>query len=282
MPTISHVVSHPIAFKTSMLNTWLPSIKRDIRVPVHAGRIKGFIENWSLLTQDAWVLQVVQGLQLPLVELPTQELPPQELRFPVDQTELITAEVQELKSKGAISLVQDDTGGFISQIFIVPKKDGGYRPVINLRALNNYIPEEHFKMEGFHMVKDLIRPQDWLAKIDLKDAYLLVPIHLDHRKYLQFRWQSLTYQFNCLPFGLSCAPRVFTKLMKPVVAFLREKGIRLIIYLDDILVMCESQEELTKQVNLIQDLFAVLGLTINIKKSQLSPVQELVFLGQCK
>ena len=75
-----------------------------------------------MLTQDAWVLQVVQGLQLPLVELPTQELPPQELRFPVDQTELITAEVQELKSKGAISLVQDDTGGFISQIFIVPKK----------------------------------------------------------------------------------------------------------------------------------------------------------------
>ena len=122
-------------------------------------------------------------------------------------------------------------------------------------------------MEGFHMVKDLIRPQDWLAKIDLKDAYLLVPIHLDHRKYLQFRWQSLTYQFNCLPFGLSCAPRVFTKLMKPVVAFVREKGMRLIIYLDNILVMCESQEELTKQVNLIQDLFAVLGLTINIKKS---------------
>ena len=67
--------------------------------------------------------------------------------------------------------------------------------------------------------------------------------------------------------------------MKPVVAFLREKGMRLIIYLDDILVMCECQEELTRQVILIQDLFSVLGLTINSKKSQLSPVQELVFLG---
>ena len=126
------------------------------------------------------------------------------------------------------------------------------------------------------MVKELIRPQDWLAKVNLKDAYLLVPIHPNHRKYLLFLWQSQKYQFNCLPFRLSCAPRVFTKLMKPVVAFLKEKGMRLIIYLDDILVMCECQEELTRQVNLIQDLFSVLGLTINSKKSQLSPVQELI------
>jgi len=163
-----------------MLNKLLPSIKRDIVAPVHVGCIKEFIKNWSLITQDPWVLQVAQGFQLPLVELPTQSTPPSELSFPSDQTELITAGVQELQSKGAISLVQDTTGGFISQIFIVPKKDGGYRPVINLRALNRFIPEEHFKMEGFHMVKDLIRAHDWLVKVDLKDAYLLVPIHPNH------------------------------------------------------------------------------------------------------
>ena len=108
---------------------------------------------------------------------------------------------------------------------------------------------------------------------------MTVPMHPNHRQYLQFLWQSQKYQFNCLPFGLSCAPRVFTKLMKRVVAFLREKGLRLIIYLDDILVMCECQEELTRHVNLMQDLFSVLGLTINSKKSQLPPVQELRFLG---
>lgn len=40
------------------------------------------------------------------------------------------------------------------------------------------------------MVKDLIRPQDWLVKIDLKDAYLLVLIHLARYKYLQFKWHA--------------------------------------------------------------------------------------------
>ena len=43
-------------------------------------------------------------------------------------------------------------------------------------------------MEGFHMVKDLVKPGDWLAKIDPKDAYFLVPVHPNHQKYFQFQW----------------------------------------------------------------------------------------------
>jgi len=181
--------------------------------------------------------------------------------------------------KQAIRVVQSDQRGFVSQIFLVPKKDGGHRPVINLRALNRFIVEEHFKMEGFHMVKDMAKPGDWLAKIDLKDAYFLVPIDPDHQRYLQFQWRDSLYQFQCLPFGLSCAPRTFTKLMKPVVAFLRERGIRLIIYLDDMIILCNCRETLTNQLEFIRDLFQELGLLINNKKSQLVPSQEIVFLG---
>ena len=88
----------------------------------------------------------------------------------------------------------------------MPKRDGGLRPVINLKALNRFFVEEHFKMEGFHMVKDLVQPGDWLAKIDLKDAYFLVPVHPSHQKFLQFQWQDSLYQFQCLPFDQSCAP----------------------------------------------------------------------------
>ena len=96
--------------------------------------------------------------------------------------------------------------GFLSSIFLVPKKDGGHRPIINLKRLNNFIPHHHFKMEGIHMLKDLLRQGDLMAKIDLKDAYFAVPISELDRKYLRGRE---TYQFNCLPFGLSCAPWVF-------------------------------------------------------------------------
>ena len=66
------------------------------------------------------------------------------------------------------------------------KKDGGFQPVVNLKALNKFIQEEHFKMEGFHMVRDLVRQGDWLAKIDLKDAYFLIPVYSGYQKFLQF------------------------------------------------------------------------------------------------
>ena len=88
--------------------------------------------------------------------------------------------------KGAISPVRETPGdGFLSSIFLVPKKDGGLRPIINLKRLNDYVPHRHFKMEGIHMLKDLLGQEDWMTKIDLKDAYFAVPISEPDKKYLR-------------------------------------------------------------------------------------------------
>ena len=94
------------------------------------------------------------------------------------------------------------------------------------------------------MIRDLLREGDWMASIDLKDAYLSVTIWEDHRKYLRFQWRDNLYELQSLPFGLSSAPRVFTKLLKPILAGLRHQGTRLIMYLDDMLVMAQSREKL--------------------------------------
>jgi len=68
-------------------------------------------------------------------------------------------------------------------------------------------------------------------------------------------------------------------MMKLVVAFLKERGIRLIIYLSDLLVLCNCPDILRSQVSFIKDVFQALGLLINDKKSQLTPTQDIVFLG---
>ena len=147
----------------------------------------------------------------------------------------------ELLSKGAIEETQPDPQSFISQIFLVEKKDGGFRPIINLKRLNHHVRTEHFKMESLHLLPSLIQQEDWTVKLDLKNAYLQVPIHLCQYHLLQYQWQRKTYQFKCLPIGLSAAPRVFTKMLKPVVGFLCQMGIRLIIYLDDILILHQAK-----------------------------------------
>ena len=133
----------------------------------------------------------------------------------------IDSELQELLSKGAVVETQISPGNFVSQIFLVEKEDGGLRPLINLMGLNRFVKAEHFKMEGLHLLPDLLQSQDWMVKMDLKDAYLQVPIHSDYKHLLAFQWEEKTYKFHCLPFGLSAVPRVFTKLLKPVVGFLR-------------------------------------------------------------
>ena len=113
---------------------------------------------------------------------------------------------------------------FLSTIFLVPKKDGGQRPVINLKCLNKFVYREHFKMEGIHILRDLLRAGDWMTKVDLKDAYFMVPIYEDDRAFLKFSFKERMYQFRCLPFGLACAPWVFTKVLKPLTAQFRQLG----------------------------------------------------------
>ena len=87
------------------------------------------------------------------------------------------------------------------------------------------------------------------------------------------------YEFACLPFGLSSAPRVFTKLIKPLVAQLLKQGIRLIIYLENILIMAETESVAKHYAQTTCNLLETLGFVINYQKSLLVPSKQMEFLG---
>ena len=242
-----------------------------------AGRISLFRSNWEALTPQPWVLQTVsEGYHIPLMFVPHQHLPPTNPHLFTEDSVILREEIQSLLQKQAICQVPVSMKGFYSNMFTVPKKDGDQRPVINLKHLNKFVKSEHFKMEGLHTVKALLRQNDWMAKVDLKDAFFMVPIAPQHRNLLLFRLEGRTYHFNCLPFGFCTAPRMFTKIFKPCVEMLRSLGIRLVIYMDDMLLMASSKQTLTEHVQLTMYLLENLGFS---KKSILSPSQEIEFLG---
>ena len=98
------------------------------------------------------------------------------LRHSKAEENLLKEEIQSMITKSAIEETTPKGHGFLSTVFPVPKKDGGQRPVINLKSLNRFVHTEHFKMEGIHILKDLLRAGDWMTKVDLKDAYFMIPM----------------------------------------------------------------------------------------------------------
>ena len=148
-------------------------------------RLKFFFPVWERITQDPWVLEVIQGYKIELVTPPVQQSLPLAPKLSSTQEAVLEQEINNLLIKQAIHPVYPayQGVGFISSMFVVPKKDGGNRPVVNLKPLNQYLAYEHFKMEGIHLLRDLLKKGDFLVKIDLKDAYLTVPIWKNHQKY---------------------------------------------------------------------------------------------------
>ncbi|CAH1242611.1 Hypp6890 [Branchiostoma lanceolatum] len=134
-------------------------------------------------------------------------------------------------------------------------------------------------MEGLQDLKSLIRPGDWMTSLDIQDAYFHIPIHPSFRKLLRFQFQSRLWEFQVCPFGLNCIPRAFTKITKPIIAVIRSQGIRIIIYLDDILILSTSAQECRDNLKFVIDLLTSLGFLLNWEKSQLIPTQKITFLG---
>jgi len=195
------------------------------------------------------------------------------------QKALCDQEVSALLAKKAVVTSEFTKDCFVSNIFVIPKKLKGYRPVINLKKLNSFLNLYHFKMEGSHLLKSLVIEGDYFVKVDLKDAYFTVAIHPDHTKYLKFRWKGVIYMFTSLPLGLASAPWAFTKLLRVVIAVLRKQGVRLIIYLDDLLFMARSPELVIRDAQSAINLLQYLGFIVNFEKSDLFPKQTMEFLG---
>ncbi len=159
--------------------------------------------------------------------------------------------------------------GFYSRNFIVPKKDGGLCPIIDLCLLNHAIKRQRFKMLTIKQIVSHIRSEDWFVTIDLKDTYFHVSVLPQHRKFLRFAFGSEAYQYRILPFGLSLSPRTFTKCVDVALALLRLQCIRILNYIDDWLILAQSKQLVARHRDAV----------LTHIKELLSPVQRTTYLG---
>ncbi len=197
------------------------------------------------------------------------------------QVLVMEQEVKALLEKGAIEYVPHSNRetGFYSQYFIVPKKDGGLRPILDLRVLNDSVMQLQFKTLTLRQIVPQIRSEDWFVTIALTDAYFHISILPCHRRFLRFAFGGKAYQYRVFPFGLALSPRTFTKCIDAALVPLRFQGIRIMNYIDDWLILAQSHQLTVRQRDVVLVHMKELGLQLNAKKSVLSPLQRTTFLG---
>lgn len=241
--------------------------------------MKFFLGEWKKLTSDKYILSHIRGYKLPFIKKPIQNSSPKETNWSPSELSSISSSLKELLRIGAIRKVLPCKNQYISKIFLVPKPDGSHRLILNLKSLNIFLHTAHFKIEDHKTVCKLINKGSFMATIDLKDAYHLIPISHSHRKYLRFTFKGNIFEYTCLPFGLSSAPLIFTKIMKPVLSYLRSRNFTSVLYLDDFLLLGNSYDKCCENVKNTIKILEGLGFLVNYKKSVLIPSNYIKYLG---
>ena len=166
------------------------------------GRLSNFVEGWKRITNDPYVLSIVaKGYRLRFTSPLLLRQIRWEIRSPQDPKEVLgmREQITLMLQKNAITEVPPDSPGFYSNVFLVRKASGGWRPVIDLKNLNAHIHAPHFRMFTTSSVLSSVEKGDYAFKIDLQDAYFHVPIHPSSRKYLRFAFENRVYQSKYSP-----------------------------------------------------------------------------------
>ena len=245
-----------------------------------AGQVANHLPHWESITQDSVILSAILHYNIEFEEKPPlQTLLPKNIIFSSSDWEVVNNEIVKLLHKRVIEKTNHTPDSYLSNVFVHPKKDGTHRMILNLKALNRFIAYHYFKMDTFQTAVKLIRPGCFMASVDLRDAYYSILIAIEDRKYLMFEWQGSYYQFTCLPNGLACAPRMFTKILKPVYTHLRMLGHTCMGHVDDSLLVAQHYKDCEANINDTVHIFTKLGFVVHPEKSILKLVQEIEFLG---
>ncbi|XP_030762269.1 uncharacterized protein LOC115887089 [Sitophilus oryzae] len=241
------------------------------------GRLLDFLRTWELKGAPRGILQIIGGYTIPFVSKPPL------VHFSVltkisFETKGMESELTSLQEQGILE-TSTSTTGFLSRMFPVTKSDGSVRPIINLRGLNRYLSPKKFRLINHTKVLDFLQPRDYLLKLDISQAYFHIPVKPQHRRFLSVVHQGEILQFTCLPFGLSTAPLTFSKVTNWLASQLRNRGARVIVYLDDFLFAGQDPSQLEIIWHEAVHFLTELGWILNLEKSSKNPVTRLKFLG---
>ena len=246
------------------------------------GRLKSNIDRWKLISSNDHVIDIVQnGYKIPFKTEP-EDVFISNNKSAIDNPQFVESEITNLLNKGCISEVFTKPK-VVNPLTVAYNKNGKPRMVLDCRHINPHLFKFRFKYEDSATARELFDGYDFLFGYDLKSAYHHIQIFSQCRQYLGFSWKTnnLTkfYVFNVLPFGISTAGYIFTKVTREVVKYFRSQGMRVVMFLDDGLGGSNDFESCLTVSQKVKLELESLGFLLAHEKCNWEPSQNIQWLG---
>ena len=249
------------------------------------GRLRAHLLFWVEIGAPPWVLETIRsGYVVPFETItPGVCLSNNRSALRLVHGDFVSSAACDLLELGLISEVLSPPT-VINPLSVSFNSVGNPRLILDLRHDNSYIPKAKFKMEDWKVFLQYLLRGGYRYKFDLKSGYHHIDICQHYEQFLGFQWalggaKNRYFCFTVLPFGLSSAPYLFTKVFRPLVRYWRGLGIHLVLYLDDG-VGCEKDFLSTQHCsNIVRSDLVRAGLVPNCEKSVWTLVKRLEWLG---
>jgi len=172
----------------------------------------------------------------------------------------------------------------VNPLSVSENSSGKKRFILDLTYVNQYLNKQKVRFDDWKCFENYLREdQGFLFKFDLKSGYYHIDIFESHQTYLGFSWEfegiTRYFIFTVLPFGLSTAPFIFTKTVRPLIKYWRSLGIKIACFLDDGLGTELDEGKAKYASKIVYETLIHAGFVPNIKKSIWVPTKTLTWLG---
>ena len=251
---------------------------------VVAWRLSQHVSFWRNINADLFICNTIEtGYKLPFITTPNSAIL-ENNKSALNQSSFVSSEIYNLLANGCI-IECPNLPLVVNPLSVSQNSVGKLRLILDLRHVNSHLFKFPVKYEGINVLRDYLTANSYCIKFDLKSGYHHLGVFEPHRTFLGFKWeldsQTKFFKFLVLPFGLSSACSIFTKLMRQLVKKWRGQGFKIVIYLDDGICVCDNFDLLVHQAKIISDDLKQAGFVVNQEKSCWHPSRAMEWLGFC-
>lgn len=242
------------------------------------------IDFWQDIGAPAWVLHTIsRGLEINL----SHDFVAAKLLFAANrkgarvESEFVNEEIGRLLESGSIREVPDPPE-VVSPLQVVSSGEKK-RLILDLSALNSFISTPRFRLEDVNSAWEFFSLNRYACKFDFRSGYHHISVSEHHKKFLGFSWRENEkerfFEYQVMPFGLSSAPYLFTKIFRVLVKKWRSQGFTIFLYLDDGLILANTFDECASVAAQIRLDLKLAGVSVAEEKCVWEPVHKIVWLG---